>query len=79
MITLFTSEPVQKIEQVGGCTVIGRFSVKRGDPPTVPAEFVQGKWLRRFRQYAYWNIKKAAKALTGPVYPWIRSHYLARK
>ena len=77
--TLFTSEPVQKIEQVGGCTVIGRFSVKRGDPSTLPAEFVQGKRLRRFRQYAYWNIKKAAKALTGPIYPWIRTAWLARK
>ena len=77
--TLFTSEPVQKIEKVGGCTVIGRFSVKRGDPSTLPAEFVQGKRLRRFRQYAYWNIKKMAKALTGPVYPWVRSAWLARK
>lgn len=77
--TLFTSEPVQRIGQVGGCTVIGRFSVKRGDPPTLPAEFVQGKRLRRFRQYAYWNIKKTAKVLTGPVYPWIRTAYLARK
>lgn len=76
---LFTSEPVQKIEQAGGCTVIGRFSVKRGDPSTLPVEFVQGKRLRRFRQYAYWNIKKAAKALTGPVYPWIRTAWLARK
>ena len=77
--TLFTSEPVQKIVQIGGCTVIGRFSVKRGDPPTLPAEFVQGRRLRRFRQYAYWNTKKLAKALTGPIYPWIRSTWLARK
>lgn len=76
---LFTSEPVQKIRQVAGCTVIGRFSVKRGDPSSMPAEFVRGDRLRRFRQYAYWNIKKGAKALTGPVYPWIRNYYLARK
>ncbi len=77
--TLFTSEPVQKIGHVGGCTVIGRFSVKRGDPPASPAEFVQGRRLRRFRQFTYWNIKKAAKALTGPIYPWIRTAWLARK
>ena len=76
---LFTSEPVQKIEQVGSCTVIGRFSVKRGDPSTLPAEFVQGKRLRRFRKFAYWNIKKAAKVLSGPIYPWIRTAWLARK
>lgn len=76
---LFTSEPVQKIADVGGCTVIGRFSVKRGDSPTLPAEFVRGNRLRRFRQYAYWNIKKVAKALGGPLYPWLRTAYLARK
>jgi hypothetical protein len=59
--------------------MVGRFSVKRGDPPELPAEFVQGKRMRRFRQYAWWNFKKAAKVLTGPVYPWIRTAYLARK
>jgi len=76
---LFTSEPVQKVRQVGGCTVIGRFSVKCGDDSRVPAEFVEGDRLRRLRHYAYWNIKKAAKALSGPVYPWVRTVYLARK
>ena len=76
---LFTSEPVQRIVHVDGCAVIGRFSVKRGMGSTVPMEFVQGNRSRRFRQYAYWNIKKAAKAASGPIYPWIRSMYLARK
>jgi len=76
---LFTSEPVQRIVYVDGCAVIGRFSVKRGVGSIVPVEFVQGNYVRRFRQYAYWNIKKAAKAASGPIYPWIRSMYLARK
>ena len=77
--TLFTSEPVQRIVFVDGCAVIGRFSVKRGMGPVVPVDFVQGKRIRRFRQYAYWNLKKGAKAISGPVYPWIRSMYLSRK
>jgi peptidoglycan/xylan/chitin deacetylase (PgdA/CDA1 family) len=76
---LFTSEPVQRIVFVDGCAVVGRFSVKRGMGPAVPAEFVRGKWLRRFRQYAYWNVKKAAKAVGGPIYPWARSIYLGSK
>jgi len=76
---LFTSEPVQRIVYVDGCAVIGRFSVKRGMGAMVPAEFVQGRRIRRFRQYAYWNLKKAAKAVSGPIYPWVRSMYLARK
>jgi peptidoglycan/xylan/chitin deacetylase (PgdA/CDA1 family) len=76
---LFTSEPVQRIAYVDGCAVIGRFSVKRGMGSLVPVEFVQGNRSRRFRHYAYWNIKKAAKAASGPVYPWLRSLYLSRK
>ena len=76
---LFTSEPVQRIVYVDGCAVIGRFSVKRGMSAVVPVEFVQGNLSRRLRQYAYWNVKKLAKAASGPIYPWLRSMYLARK
>ena len=76
---LFTSEPVQRIVNVDGCAVIGRFSVKRGMSAVVPVEFVQGNLSRRLRQYTYWNAKKLAKAASGPIYPWIRSMYLARK
>ncbi|MEE9354174.1 MAG: polysaccharide deacetylase family protein [Methylococcaceae bacterium] len=76
---LFTSEPVQKVWHEGECAIIGRFSVKRGDEARVPAEFAANNPLRMFRQYSYWNIKKAAKAFSGPVYPWVRSYYLSRK
>ena len=76
---LFTSEPVQRIVYVDGCAVIGRFSVKRGMSYVVPVEFIQGKRTRRLRQYVYWNLKKTAKAVSGPIYPWVRSMYLGRK
>ncbi len=76
---LFTSEPVQKIWQLNECAIIGRFSVKRGDSASVAAEFASNKPLRIFRQYAYWNIKKVAKAIGGPLYPLVRNHYLSRK
>jgi hypothetical protein len=76
---LFTSEPVQHISYVSGCAVVGRFSVKRGMGSDFPVDFVLGKPGRMFRQYAYWNLKKFAKAVSGPVYPWIRSMYLSRK
>lgn len=76
---LFTSEPLQKIGYIDGCAIIGRFSVKRGDSVHVPSAFVANDPLRIFWQYAYWNIKKLAKAISGPVYPWVRSFYLSRK
>ena len=76
---LFTSEPVQRITHVDGCAVIGRFSVKRGMGAQVPVDFVTGNRIRRFRQFAYWNVKKLAKAVSGPIYPWVRSIYLSSK
>ena len=76
---LFTSEPVQKIWYESDCAIIGQFSVKRGDTAQLPAEFASNNPVRMFRQYTYWNIKKAAKAISGPIYPWVRSYYLSRK
>ena len=76
---LFTSEPVQKIWYEGDCSIIGRFSVKRGDDANLPAEFAANDPVRMLRQYAYWNVKKVAKAVSGPVYPWVRNFYLSRK
>jgi peptidoglycan/xylan/chitin deacetylase (PgdA/CDA1 family) len=76
---LFTSEPVQKVWYEGECVIIGRFSVKRGDKAQLPAEFASNNPVRMFRQYAYWNIKKLAKTISGPIYPWVRSYYLSRK
>lgn len=76
---LFTSEPVQKIQKVRDCAVIGRFSVKRRMGIIVPVEFVTGNYRRRFGQYAYWNLKKIAKILAGPLYARLRTFLLARR
>lgn len=76
---LFTSEPVQKIQMVQGCAVLGRFSVKRGDGFIVPAEFAMSNRVRCLRQYAYWNLKKVAKTVAGPLYARLRTFLLARK
>jgi peptidoglycan/xylan/chitin deacetylase (PgdA/CDA1 family) len=65
---LFTSEPVQKIQMVRDCAVIGRFSVQRGMKPIVPVEFIKSNRMRRFRRYAYWNLKKTAKTFAGPLF-----------
>lgn len=76
---LFTSEPIQKIQTLKDCAILGRYSVKRGMDKKVPAEYVANNRLRQLGQFSYWNIKKAAKAFTGPVYPWVRDMYLSRK
>lgn len=74
---LFTSEPVQKIQKVENCWIIGRFSVKRGAPAQLPVDIVVGNPLTRIRQFAYWNTKKVAKTLAGPLYSRLRKFILA--
>ena len=54
-------------------------SVKRGDGSMAPIEFVTGNYRRRFGQYAYWNLKKIAKILAGPLYARLRTFLLARR
>lgn len=76
---LFTSEPVQKIQKIQNCAVIGRFSVKRGDGAIVPVEFVMSNRRRRFWQYTYWNLKKLAKVVAGPLYARLRTFFLSRR
>ena len=76
---LYTSEPVQKIQSINNCMIIGRFSVKRGDGAILPTEFVSNNLMRRFQQYAYWNLKKIAKILAGTLYARLRTYILARK
>jgi len=76
---LFTSEPMQSTTRVKNVTLIGRFSVKRGDPPELPAKIVAGQISQRLWQYAHWNTKKLAKNVAGPIYLSVRNRYLSRK
>lgn len=76
---LFTSEPMQKIHEVQGCSVLGRYSVKRGDDASVAAELVAGRFNRCMGQYAYWNVKKVAKIVAGPLYARLRTFLLSRR
>lgn len=75
---LFTSEPQQRIFKMGECAIVGRFSVKRGMGAVIPGKIVSNDISLRVSQYAYWNLKKFAKKISGPVYPWIRSKYLSK-
>ena len=76
---LFTSEPVQRTTRVNDVTLIGRFSVKRGDPAGFPAKIVSGRLSQRLWQYIHWNTKKITKQLAGPIYQSVRDRYLSRK
>jgi peptidoglycan/xylan/chitin deacetylase (PgdA/CDA1 family) len=75
--TLFTSEPVLKVRDVDGCRVVGRFTVQRGAQPETAAALARARPIPRTRQFAFWNLKKAAKAIGGERYLQLRQRLLS--
>ena len=74
---LFNSEPTTHEYTVDGCTILGRYNIYRGMSAADAATLVSSP-LRRWRQSAFWNAKKAAKTVAGPVYKAIRLQLLRR-
>ena len=75
--TLFTSEPTTRIGQIDACLLIGRYGVWRGMPTSTTGRIAAGELLPRWRQSAWWSVKKAAKALPGDPYAKLRRVLLA--
>jgi peptidoglycan/xylan/chitin deacetylase (PgdA/CDA1 family) len=65
---LFTSEPVTSITSAGGCTLIGRFTIRRGDPADAAQRFVVPAPWARSTAWVSWNAKGLVKPLLGPSY-----------
>ncbi|MGE5624334.1 MAG: polysaccharide deacetylase family protein [Bacillota bacterium] len=66
---LFTSEPETQVREIAGCTVLGRFTARRGCPADYPARLVRGSPAARYGAWLAWNAKKALKAALGDAYP----------
>lgn len=63
---LFTSEPVKKVVRFDDGIVVGRYSLHRNMPPEVSASLASDALTTdQIQQFAYWNLKKAAKAVGG--------------
>ena len=67
--TLFTSEPETKVSRVQGCTVLGRYTIRRGDGPVYPAQLVSRMPVARQAAWCKWNAKKVLKTVLGTGYP----------
>jgi peptidoglycan/xylan/chitin deacetylase (PgdA/CDA1 family) len=65
---LFTSEPVTRLDDVGGCIVAGRFTIRRGDPPAMSRRLLEPAPWARLRAWTTWNAKGLAKPILGPAY-----------
>lgn len=73
---LFTSEPAVVSHGVGGCTVLGRYSVQVRTPAAAAADMIRPRSGTRLAQFAYWNAKKALKAVGGEAYLKLRNQLL---
>lgn len=66
--TLFTSEPVTRCAAVGPCTVVGRFTLRRGSSARTAGALARGAVWPRLSQWTTWNLKKAVKRTAGGTY-----------
>jgi len=75
---LFHSEPESSYDWVRGCLVLGRYAIKRATSATEAADIAVGARAPRWRQWALWNAKKAAKRLGGTHWLSMRKRILNR-
>lgn len=66
---LFTSEPETRVRSVGGCIMLGRFTLRRGCRADLAARFARLEPSTLLREWVGWNTKKMLKALLGEGYP----------
>ena len=65
---LFTSEPITRIDASHEYVLVGRFTVRRGDPLDTAQRLVSESSWARSLAWARWNAKGLVKPLLGPSY-----------
>jgi peptidoglycan/xylan/chitin deacetylase (PgdA/CDA1 family) len=68
LLTLFTSEPTANPSVVDECTLIGRFTIRRGHPPEMARRFASASPWTRYGAWIGWNAKSLVKPVLGPSY-----------
>ncbi len=76
--TLFNSEPTIQCSRSEGCLIIGRFGLQRDSPAGLAAKFARREPSTLWRESAFWNAKKLAKAAGGERWLAFRKWWLAR-
>jgi peptidoglycan/xylan/chitin deacetylase (PgdA/CDA1 family) len=76
---LFTSEPTTRLSSHEGCTLVGRFTIRRGHAPDMAKRFVLAAPWARCGAWAGWNAKAVIKPLLGSSYSRIADRLLTTK
>jgi peptidoglycan/xylan/chitin deacetylase (PgdA/CDA1 family) len=66
---LFTSEPETRVRRIAGCTVYGRYAIRRGDGSGYAAALAARRPGAVYPAWLKWNAKKLLKAALGAGYP----------
>lgn len=75
--TLFNSEPTIAVRETQGLQVIGRYTIRLGDPADLARRLVApSPWARR-AAWTRWNAKGIVKPLLGPSYRRVADWVLA--
>lgn len=69
---LFTSEPTSRFDWIRGCTVLGRYAIRRSTRAEVAARMATGALGPCLSQWLTWNAKKVVKRIGG-------EHWLAAR
>lgn len=68
ILYLFNSEPVEQVESVEACRVIGRYYIQNRTSAREAVAFASGDWWICGKQRFKWNSRKMLKAVLGPGY-----------
>ncbi|MEA2332864.1 MAG: hypothetical protein QOH58_3002 [Thermoleophilaceae bacterium] len=77
--TLFTSLPSQGVDSIDGCTLVGRYAIRRDTTAAQAAAAASGRPLAWARQRAAWALRGAVKSVAGQRYESMRRALLARR
>jgi len=73
---LFTSEPTTRTSLIGGCHVLGRYTVRRYTDVSAVGSIAAGDRWDRWKQAAAWTATKTAKRTAGKWYLPLRNAVL---
>jgi peptidoglycan/xylan/chitin deacetylase (PgdA/CDA1 family) len=65
---LFTSEPITRVSENEGLMIVGRFTIRGGDPHDRSRRLVSAPAWTRALEWASWNAKGLVKPLLGHSY-----------
>ena len=74
---LFNSEPTIAVREAAGIQIVGRYTIRQGDPADLARRLAAPSPWARSSAWARWNAKAVVKPLLGPSYRRVADWVLA--